>query len=473
VPTGRLVVLGEPGAGKTMLMVRLVLDLLARRAAGGPVPFLVSIASWNPEKQDLRGWLGVQLRTDHPALAIPSPEGMADPTSADALVASGLILPILDGLDEIPERIRGRAISRINDVLRAGERVVATCRSKDYRDAVRPEGGTEVTLRAAAAVQLRPLEAADVRDYLCDDAAGPIARARWNPVFAELGTESPAGQALRTPLMVGLARAIYNPRPGELIETLRDPAELCNPTLADRSAVESVLFDAFIPAAYRHDPAGRWKIHDSEKWLIFLARYLEYGIRGPNLAWWQLWRAALFFPVMGLVLTVAGLTASIAVTGISIGIVGVTLDLIGASPRFSSAASPRAALALARRTAVVAGTLAGLIFGVLFGVVFGVALGVDAGIWAGIGAAVAAVVVRSLPALWPWYEIARTWLALRRRLPWRLMNFLEDAHRRGVLRQAGAVYQFRHIELQHRLANRDADKRQADSPAAAATEADE
>ena len=31
VPTGRLVVLGEPGSGKTMLMVRLVLDLLARR----------------------------------------------------------------------------------------------------------------------------------------------------------------------------------------------------------------------------------------------------------------------------------------------------------------------------------------------------------------------------------------------------------------------------------------------------------
>ena len=32
VPTGRLVVLGEPGSGKTMLMVRLVLDLLARPA---------------------------------------------------------------------------------------------------------------------------------------------------------------------------------------------------------------------------------------------------------------------------------------------------------------------------------------------------------------------------------------------------------------------------------------------------------
>jgi hypothetical protein len=30
---------------------------------------------------------------------------------------------------------------------------------------------------------------------------------------------------------------------------------------------------------------------------------------------------------------------------------------------------------------------------------------------------------------------------------------VEDAYRRGVLRQAGAVYQFRHIRLQHHLAH--------------------
>jgi hypothetical protein len=45
------------------------------------------------------------------------------------------------------------------------------------------------------------------------------------------------------------------------------------------------------------------------------------------------------------------------------------------------------------------------------------------------------------------------WLALRGRLPWRLMRFLADAHvHRGVLRQAGAFYQFRHAELQRHLA---------------------
>ena len=77
VPTGRLVVLGEPGSGKTMLMVRLVLDLLARRAAGGPVPVLAPVASWDPSGQDLRDWLSTRLITDYPALAGPPPPGAA------------------------------------------------------------------------------------------------------------------------------------------------------------------------------------------------------------------------------------------------------------------------------------------------------------------------------------------------------------------------------------------------------------
>jgi hypothetical protein len=92
-----------------MPMVRLVLDLLARRPGGGPVPILVSVASWNPVDQDLREWLGTQLLIDHPALGARPPAGMQEHTMAAALLASGLILPVLDGLDEIAEqRVRSR-----------------------------------------------------------------------------------------------------------------------------------------------------------------------------------------------------------------------------------------------------------------------------------------------------------------------------------------------------------------------------
>jgi hypothetical protein len=49
------------------------------------------------------------------------------------------------------------------------------------------------------------------------------------------------------------------------------------------------------------------------------------------------------------------------------------------------------------------------------------------------------------------FSVARVVLALRGRLPWRLMGFLDDAYHRGVLRQVGAVYQFRHDRLKDRL----------------------
>ncbi|WP_322770549.1 NACHT domain-containing protein, partial [Frankia sp. Cr1] len=296
VPTGRLVVLGEPGAGKTILLVRLVLALLARRGPAEPVPVLVPLASWNPTGQHLYDWLETRLIADHPGLGDPAP-GPGGLSRGRALLNAGLIVAVLDGLDEIPETVRGGAIARINEALRPGQRLVLAARSRPYQAAVRPAGGIEVRLTGAAGVELCPLDAAAITDYLHASAGGPAAAARWDPVLATLTASAPppVAQALTTPLMTTLARTIYNPRPGEALTAVpRRPLELLNPGLfPTRSAVEEHLFDAFIPAAYRPhpDPARRcpWPAADAERWLVFLARHLDHNLHGtPDLAWWQL-----------------------------------------------------------------------------------------------------------------------------------------------------------------------------------------
>ena len=228
VPTGRLVVLGDPGAGKTMLMVRLVLDLLKSRGAGGPVPILVSIASWNPAEQDLLSWLTAQLLIAYPGLANPAQDGPTVRTQAEALLEHRLIFPLLDGLDEIPEGVRGSAIGLINGALQPGQRLVVTCRSEQYREAINPKGVREIKpVQAAAAIKLCPLDLEAVHDYLCHDAPGPNTRAQWDRVFNRLGKRSPLREALTTPLMVGLARTIYN-SPGQPSTARPDPVELRN-----------------------------------------------------------------------------------------------------------------------------------------------------------------------------------------------------------------------------------------------------
>jgi hypothetical protein len=118
--------------------------------------------------------------------------------------------------------------------------------------------------------------------------------------------------------------------------------------------------------------------------------------------------------------------------------------------------SPRTVLARDRQVALLM-LAGGLVFGLAGGLVFGLVFGLAGGLTTGLaGGLVYGPGLSMRRTAWPSYMFTRGWLALHRQLPGPLMSFLADAHKQGVLRQAGAVYQFRHIELQHRLAARPA-----------------
>ncbi len=68
------------------------------------------------------------------------------------------------------------------------------------------------------------------------------------------------------------------------------------------------------------------------------------------------------------------------------------------------------------------------------------------------GLAVFGSVLLGAGSPWTSYVVTRAWLAVWGRLPWRLMDFLDDAHQRGILRQVGPAYQFRHDLVQRHLA---------------------
>ena len=55
----------------------------------------------------------------------------------------------------------------------------------------------------------------------------------------------------------------------------------------------------------------------------------------------------------------------------------------------------------------------------------------------------------------PWLlcQISTFRFARKGRLPYNLVSFLDDAHRLGLLRAIGPIYQFRHAELHDHLAS--------------------
>ncbi|MDH6115969.1 hypothetical protein ABH930_002168 [Kitasatospora sp. GAS204A] len=138
-------------------------------------------------------------------------------------------------------------------------------------------------------------------------------------------------------------------------------------------------------------------------------------------------------------------------------------NLLTAPIRREELADPASALARGRRSAVRPALGVGLLSAVgcaLFFVVVGAGMSLTwSDAWVGmsvlaIEAGVLGAAIGLVRTSWFAYRHAHLHHALSGRLPWRLSKFLADAHRLGVLRQVGPVYQFRHARLRERLAER-------------------
>ncbi|MFI6434842.1 NACHT domain-containing protein [Streptomyces sp. NPDC050759] len=274
LPSRRLVVLGKPGAGKTVLAVRFVLGALATRQSGDPVPVLFPLASWDPRSTGLRDWLAERLAAEYRPLAAVRGER----TLARELLDAGLLVPVLDGFDELPAPVHGDALRRLNRELDERLPLLLTCRTAAWVHATHSSD----VLTAAEVVRLRPLDFDTARTYLEGTARSNRTGATvWTPVLDAPST--PLTLALSSPLMVALARTVYG-------DTSRSPTELTDPArFPTVEHIERHLLDAFVPAAFA-DAEAPWPPEAAHRWLRRLAREpAPADSTGTwRLAWWEL-----------------------------------------------------------------------------------------------------------------------------------------------------------------------------------------
>jgi hypothetical protein len=372
----RLLVLGEPGAGKTVLATQLVLDLLEERRnqpadAPSPVPVRCSLSTYDPQIP-FPQWIASQLVSRFRIGA----------QVADALVAAGRILPVLDGLDEMDQadanlaRAR-RTISVLNDLIDGTARapLVVTCRITAYRE-------LGMSIADADTITIRPLHATEIMDYLSRQLSEPHDELAWIDVLTPL-RDAPTGpvaqslvRVLDTPWVLTLALTAYadGVDPAVLLPT---PAEGSDRSIAAPASgdgyitrVKEQLLSRFVHAATRLHPRRAYDDEDDlvrdaeqvQRWLAGIARHLAQH-RTPNQSgtdlmlhtWWT-------FPGVALTRAVHGtIAAVIAAAGALIAVISL-LIITGTSEhdieRYGSA-WPHLEPPFVIATAVV---LAGMIF---------------------------------------------------------------------------------------------------------------
>ena len=280
--SGRLVIIGEPGSGKTGAAVLLVLaalnyrqQVLSQDRQLVPVPVMFTLHGWDPNSQRAGDWLAARLQETYPLFA-----GKAGKAEAAELVKAGRIAVFLDGLDEIAEELRPVALRALSQ--QAVLRVVVLARSFEMANAAR-----QGFLEGAAALELRAVDAVAAADYLTRVQLDPPPRG-WSELTGRLRREpgSSIAKALSNPLTLTLLRDTYRSS-----DDVRELLDFCD-AVGDVSGeeIQDHLLDRVLPAAYTPlpgEPTPRYGLEEARHALgCVAARMSQEGTR--DLSWWRI-----------------------------------------------------------------------------------------------------------------------------------------------------------------------------------------
>ena len=240
-----LLILGEPGAGKSTLLLELADHLVeqAEHNTTRPLPILVPLSTWAASRGSLQDWLGEQI-----ALLYDVPRSLSR-----QWIQAELVLPLLDGLDEMEVSARAACIAAINIYHRDHLLPLVVCsRTNEYDTAAVHE---RLALHTAVVVQ--PLSREQVDLHLAS-MGKPLAALRTalkkNPLVQELAT---------TPLLLQVLMLTYH---GRLV---RD--------LPQREAqLRQQIWVDFVQHMVMHKGnIERYSFSQSVAWLSWLARRMQ------------------------------------------------------------------------------------------------------------------------------------------------------------------------------------------------------
>ena len=247
---GRLLILGNPGSGKTTTLLELAKELIERAETEQdfPMPVLFNLSSWKDDRQPLHEWMVQELK-----LRVRS-----DITRK--WLDKHKLLPLLDGLDEMATDRQETCVEAINQQLLTGEKslpyLVVCSRNEEYDN-------YETKLLLNGAISIQELTIEKIQSYLNSIDQSELCHTLDRD--AELLT------LVRTPLFLSIAALSFQELSHERWQMLR----------STEARIEYLL-DSYIrqmlerPIPY--NMFGKWQLPSNQKtrrWLTWLAIYLR------------------------------------------------------------------------------------------------------------------------------------------------------------------------------------------------------
>ncbi len=242
---GKLLILGDPGSGKTTTLLELARDLLTRAEGDAvhPIPVVLNLLSWSKDQGTIAGWLVNELCRKY----------QVAPKIAEEWVQSDALLLLLDGLDEVSLDQREACVQAINTYRQAHGFVdiVVCSRSAEYEALARK-------LKLNGAVMLLPLTDTQIDAYLAS-LGQDVAMMR-----TLLTADTNLRALCRSPLMLSIMVLAY-----------RDTSARDMLGFDSSEEQRRHLFDEYLSRMFQRRPGDKpYSPKDTTHFLAWLARHM-------------------------------------------------------------------------------------------------------------------------------------------------------------------------------------------------------
>ena len=241
-----LLILGEPGAGKTTTLLKLVQTLIARIGDdfSQPIPVVLNLSSWAKKKQSIAEWLVKDLYETF----------QVSKSLGTTWIKEEQLTLCLDGLDEVAAQHRNACLQALNYFLKTHGRteVVVCSRICDYE-------ALSDRLRVRCAIYVQPLTAQQIDRYIAQAGEQLSALSR---VFSR---DPEIREFAASPLILSVMSLAYQ---GYSLEDF--------PDLSSVETFHQQLFDAYVVRMFqrRGSVTHQYSNDQRKHWLIWMAQQM-------------------------------------------------------------------------------------------------------------------------------------------------------------------------------------------------------
>jgi eukaryotic-like serine/threonine-protein kinase len=212
----QLLILGEPGGGKTTILLLLARQLLdhADNNLKAPIPVVLSLVSWTSISDSFESWVIFELQKNY---------GIK-PEIGDEWLNNDRLLLLLDALDEVDIKYRNDCVAEINKFrLEHGPtKTVITSRRTEYK-------ALSNKLKLEGAINVEPLSLEQIQDYLT------TSEGKYDSILSYLRANSILRDLIINPLIL------------HILVTIHENLDTTTLTVSEsEEAYEKLLFDRFV-----------------------------------------------------------------------------------------------------------------------------------------------------------------------------------------------------------------------------------